>query len=496
MPLSGSAHLPMQHLTNSFHSKVTACSVVGIGSLLWVLPLSHTLIPTHLSAHDHTRLVELFVLAAASLHWSWTRTRDAVAGRGTTGSPAVRVSIAILLALVGASALHATYPLIAVRELLLFAGLLCCSQVVARVMVRQDQFVLLLRTLMLGALLYASTVLTLMAMTLLTGGPFDPWVALIGFDNPRFLNHTQTVALPLITVVAASDTDPRWRRAALLTLVLSGMLLFLTYGRATMLALMVGLVTARWAFGRQANAYALRALLPTLLGMALMWLIYLQWMQKAGYNIQVGELVRPHHRGHLIGQAIKLWKSSPWLGVGPMHFSHWEDGDAAHPHNIYAQTLAEYGLPAALLLLGGAAVWAVKQLRALRRVPPATAAFAVGLWGALVGLAVDGGFSGNFVMPVSQLWIALAVGLVRAFVSVHGLSAQHNVVARPSGWGIRVARPAAAWVLVVLMGGLTAQSAWLCWRTPFPSMETSGPIQGEWRVVTTVNPRFWSTGFF
>lgn len=486
----------MQHLTDSFHSKVTAFTVAGIGLLLWALPLSHTLMPTHLSAHDYTRLAELFVLAAASVHWAWTRTRDAMAGRLPTGSPAVRFFLWALLALVGASALQATYPLIAVRELLLFAGLLCCSQLVARLMVQQDQFILLFRALVLGALLYAGAVLTLMAMSLLAGGPFDPWVALIGFDNPRFLNHAQTVALPLITVVAASDTDRRWRRAALLTLMLSGMLLFVTYGRATMLALMVGLVTARWAFGRQANAYALRALLPTLLGMALMWLIYLQWMQEAGYNIQVDELVRPHHRGHLVGQAVTLWKSSPWLGVGPMHFSHWEDGDAAHPHNVYAQTLAEYGLPATLLLVGGAAVWAVKQLRALRRGAPATAAFAIGLWGALVGMAVDGGFSGNFVMPVSQLWIAMAVGLVTAFVSLHGPSAQHNAIAPPSGWGVRVARPAAAWVLLVCISGLVVQSAWLCWRTPFPSMETSGPIQGEWRVVTTVNPRFWSTGFF
>ncbi len=462
---------------------------------MWALPLSHTLLPTHLSGHDLARLVQLFVFAAASLHWAWLTTREAVAPRADINAVWLAY-VCLVILLVGGSTLQAAYPLIAAKELLMFAGLLLVSNVVASWMVRLDSFTLLFRLLVLGALIYAGAVLTLMTMTLTAGGLFDPWVALIGFDNPRFLNHVQTAALPLLTVVAVSDGDRRWRRAALLALGLSGMLLFLTYGRATILALIVGLATARWAFGRKANAYAARALLPTLVGMGLMWIIYLRWMQSAGYNIAVEELTRPHHRGHLVGQALSLWKTSPWLGVGPMHFSHWEDGDAAHPHNIYAQILAEYGAPAFLLLLGGAAVWVWKRLRALQHAPPAQQFVAIGLWGALVGVALDGAFSGNFVMPVSQLWIALTVGLVKAFVAVHGLRSHHNAEQAPLVGRGRWVRIATSGVLVIGLSWLAIQSSLLCWRTPFPSMQTPGPIQGEWRVVTTVNPRFWSTGFF
>lgn len=486
----------MKHPTAPSHAMASNVATAGLGLFMWALPLSHTLIPTHLSGHDHARLAQLFVFAAASLYWARATTREVVASRFSADPRQAMLLFAVVM-LVAASALNAAYPLVAVREVLVFAGLLVLSNGIATLLVRGEHFNLLLRTLVFGVLIYAGAVLALMAITLFAGGHFDPWVALIGFDNPRFFNHAQTAALPLLTVVAVSDLDVRWRRAAILALVFSGMLLFLTYGRATVLALTVGLATARWAFGRRANAYALRALLPTLFGMGLMWLIYLQWMQSAGYNIAVDELTRPHHRDHLIRQAIKLWEMSPWLGVGPMHFSHWEDGDAAHPHNIYVQVLAEYGVLTALLLLGGAAIWMVRRLQALRLVSPPYAFIAIGLWGALVGVAVDGGFSGNFVMPVSQLWIALIVGLVKAFVSVHGHGPSHHNSAERS-WGLpgKVAVTATSWLLVVGLCWLALQSALLCWRTPFPSMETSGPIQGEWRVVTTVNPRFWSTGFF
>lgn len=486
----------MQHPTVQSHPMARIVAIAGLGLFMWALPLSHTLIPTHLSGHDHARLAQLFVFAAVSLYWAWTTTRNVVASRCSVDARQVAFLFAVAM-LVGASTLNAAYPLIAAREVLVFAGLLVLSNAIATLLVRREYFSLLLRTLVLGVLIYAGAVLTLMAITLFAGGHFDPWVALIGFDSPRFLNHAQTAALPLLTVVAVSDLDVRWRRAAVLALVFSGMLLFLTYGRATMLALAVGLATARWAFGRRANAYAVRALVPALFGMGLMWLIYLQWMQSAGYNIAVDELTRPHHRGHLVRQAIKLWEMSPWLGVGPMHFSHWEDGDAAHPHNIYAQVLAEYGALTALLLIGGAAIWMVRHLQALRQMSPPHAFMAIGLWGALVGVAVDGGFSGNFVMPVSQLWIALTVGLVKAFVSVHGQGpGHHNGAGGPLGLAGKVTSTAVSWLLAVGLCWLALQSALLCCRTPFPSMETSGPIQGEWRVVTTVNPRFWSTGFF
>lgn len=474
----------------------TAFAVAGFALFLWALPLSHMLTASPLSGHDHARLLQLLVLASVCVRQFWLATWHGTSFRAHP-IPVGRIAYLVVLGgLIAASAAHATYPLIALKELLLFAGLLALSKTITQMMVQERSFQLLFRALVAGALVYAGSVLILIFLALAAGGAFDPWGALIGFDNPRFLNHAQTAALPMIAIVAVSDPDSRWRRAALLTLVLSGMLLFLSFGRATVLALTVGLLTARWAFGSRANGYALRALLPTVLGMLLMWVIYLQWMRGAGYSIEVDQLTKAHNRAHLIEQALKLWKTSPWWGVGPMHFSHWEDGDAAHPHNIYVQVLAEYGAPAFILLFAGAATWSVKQLRALARIDPERTATAVGLWGALVGVMVDGAFSGNFVMPVSQLWIALTIGLVTAFVSMHRLATDHN-----EALAVPVARrglvhAAGASLLLLGVASLFVQSALLCWRTPFPSMETSGPIQGEWRVETASTPRFWSNGFF
>ena len=215
----------------------------------------------------------------------------------------------------------------------------------------------------------------------------------------------------------------------------------------------------------------------------------------------MGEVDSVRARLYLWHRALDLIAGSPWLGVGPMHFAHvtsltrgvvMED-NATHPHNIYLQVAAEYGLPASLLIFGSAFAFMARRGRALRSLAPLTdeRLLTLAAWMACLGAAIDGMVSGNFVMPILQVWIALAVGIVMAGKPV--LAAPAHV-----GHGSRA------------LGGLLAL-ALLCSQLWLMSVTASEWWQGHkaWDGRDRVElkgaqpqpeglrrPRFWLNGWF
>ena len=104
----------------------------------------------------------------------------------------------------------------------------------------------------------------------------------------------------------------------------------------------------------------------------------------------------------------------PVTGVGPGQFGlHYSETNAAHPHNTPLQLLAEYGLIAGMagVALGIAVVvFALRQLRSKTRgePDPTTASLVAAL---VMGL-VDSLFSGNLVMPHSQVLFCVIAGWI------------------------------------------------------------------------------------
>jgi hypothetical protein len=238
-----------------------------------------------------------------------------------------------------------------------------------------------------------------------------------------------------------------------------------------------------------------------------MWLVYLRWLAPAGHSIDVQELASSHFRDYLLASAFKLWQSAPWVGVGPMHFAHWYNGEAAHPHNIYAQVLAEYGAIGVVLILVPAFQWMVRTLGALRATPAVHAPVAVGLTVALVGIVVDGAFSGNFVMPVSQLWIAVLIGLCMAAPKAFGTDggarasdASTSAASSTSPWTRPRMLPAPLLLalklaLAMALTAMAVEALQTCAVTSSPQFDTSGPVHGRSDVDNT-NPRYWTHGWF
>ncbi|WAC74310.1 O-antigen ligase family protein [Roseateles sp. SL47] len=465
--------------------------IISVCGVIWFIPLSCSLLAPALTAHDFARLCQLGLLAVIALVLSLCKQQ-----RHGSMSPAPSAFGIALAGLLTASALHATYPSIALRELLVFGGLLSLSVALSRCITTSSDFTPVLRTVVAGTFAHALIMQAFLLGSIPITEVVYPWEAFIGFDNPRFLNHAQTALLPLVAVVSVQDPKTFWRRLAAATLLLSGMVLFISLGRATMLALLVGLLVGLSLFRQAAGPYACRAAGYTLLGMLLMWLVYLLWLQPAGHRIDVQQLTQSHFRGYLFAKAFDLWKTSPWIGVGPMHFAHWYNGEAAHPHNIYSQILCEYGLIGAALIIGGALRWTATIFHAIRVAAPSQTNLAIGLAGSLVGVLVDGGLSGNFVMPISQLWIAVLVALCIAF---HRLSVGPTpvlAVAPPNRPRyLRGVASAARVVFSLALIFLALQSAYVARHTPTPRLDTPGAV-GMRADMDNANPRFWTVGWF
>ena len=119
--------------------------------------------------------------------------------------------------------------------------------------------------------------------------------------------------------------------------------------------------------------------------------------------------------------ALRMWESSPWLGVGPGSYAAaypsfrlplWEEA-LGHAHNIYLNVLAETGV---IGLLSFAAVWlsVVIWLARVLRGPAVAAApwahaLALGVLGMLVYLAAHSFFDDLFVQGIYlqvALWLA------------------------------------------------------------------------------------------
>jgi hypothetical protein len=181
----------------------------------------------------------------------------------------------------------------------------------------------------------------------------------------------------------------------------------------------------------------------------------------------------------------------PWLGVGPMHFAHYSGHlhIAAHPHDWLLQVAAEWGIPALLALLVAVAFGIRALWRAGAQIGQDDAGNQAIFTALLVGAAailVDGLVSGIFVMPQSQLAIALYLGCAIGWQRTVGPA---KPVSAPRG----IARAAGIACIVVAMAGVVA-GAWPEAPAKLRN-EASTPAQQALNADDPW-PRLWLTGHF
>jgi O-antigen ligase len=274
------------------------------------------------------------------------------------------------------------------------------------------------------AILYSVQFAVAYASALCFGNELVPDDFSTGFSNFRFFNHVQTPMLPLFVLLCC--LTPRADRLRPLWLALTAywwMALVATTGRGTFLGIAAGCVIAAAVLRGRALPYLRMAIFTLALGLVAYFILLVVipiWadapgMRSFSYTVERTAANPASGRMILWQRAAELIAHHPWLGVGPMHFAHHANDlrIGAHPHDWILQFASEWGLPALGCLVASIAFALHALLRAGKHVDdadrPNQAVFAAMLVSA-VAVLVDGLVSGLFVMPQSQLAIALYLG--------------------------------------------------------------------------------------
>lgn len=444
-----------------------AVAYVGIAPLALTTP----------TAHDGARMGQVVILAGiALLSLLHSNASAPIASR------TMRIGGAACLALMAASCLRASQPIAAAQETTLVLGLTGLALMSARA-ARIGMTSGICAGLLAGSCAYFMLTGGIYVASLIDGGPLNVRLLHVGFDNPRFFNHVQTVAVPLFTGWAVAAPKPWQQRLALVVVSLHFAWLFMDLSRASLLGLLVAGLWAAWigssglwrrllacAVVGAVFSFAAFTLLPSALGRS--------W---ATHFASAQELTSAHSRDLLLSAAFAQAQTHAWLGAGPMHFAALQHIKGAHPHNLYLQWAAECGLPSLLLLL----ILLLAPLRhataVLRQraadVAPMTAALAASLLAALV----DAGFSGNFVMPVSQTWIAIIFGLLLGSLPQQAPGSSPNAL--PIRLCLAALLASQLWLVAI---------AWRQWQYDPPRIFDSSPVASDDQKP---RPRFWQQGW-
>lgn len=442
--------------------------------------------------HDFSRLTQLIVLVICA---TGCFERSTLRFIGSFVSPLRIAIVYAIAAVVLTSTIVAPNLEYAFRELTLSLGLLCVVLVVASVDLRTELFPLLAAAAA-GAALYSTLVLSVVATAAAASIPLVPAELFFGYDNFRFFNHVQTVCLPLLAAATILNTTNRTMKVvAWIGLVTGLVLLMISGGRATALALTAGTCAALAASRNDARRLAVHLGAALLVSVLILAALGLALPTSTG-SFTLGDPrgavltdVVAHGRIYLWRLALDYIEQSPWLGIGPMHYAHYANTKAAHPHNVYLQLAAEWGLP----MLGaclGMALWGLRCLwRAIHSCKDTEQRkVGTGLLAACIAVMVDGAFSGNFIMPMAQMWIAILIG---ASVSWAHLHRRTTVNATPSISARRFA--------LLLASTLLISQLWLAWSV-FPEARHLAKhldhVSQDLSHSPRTAPRLWSDGWF
>jgi len=372
--------------------------------------------------YDNARLLQLGVLALVVLSLLLPAVRGAVAGAWLALGNLPRALIAVMIAGGALSASFSAAPHLGALEIALVAQLVLLFLVVSaavRVLKEKAESVLAV-AIASGAALVSVKFWVTQISFLLEGKQFQ-WVSpFLDFANVRFFNQYQAYALLLIPLAAAlPGMSRRWRIVVYFIAANFWALQWMVGSRAVWVGAVAGTI-AVLALTRRGRIAWLGQQAMLVVSGALIYLLFSQFVASAPGAAPVPGVSAAVEFGSqsdtdrmaMAAISLKMLGEHPLLGIGP---GQWGLNQAlvknAHPHNSALQLLSEYGLLAGaagvalgMLLL----LFAVRALRAQSRqgANPVTAS----LCAALVMGLTDSMFSGNLIMPHSQILLCVIAG--------------------------------------------------------------------------------------
>jgi O-antigen ligase len=186
-----------------------------------------------------------------------------------------------------------------------------------------------------------------------------------------------------------------------------------------------------------------------------------------------------------------LWRLSvesalahPLLGLGPMHFAYINNGDGAHPHNFWLQVAAEWGIPAALLIVSVTVAFLLRLWRAVRaETDVAGQRVGVAVFTAVVAWFLGSLADGYMAVPTSQAMstcvLMLAVMWLRLSSPTATMPLRGRLIPTVSTVFCAIALTVLAVLPATEFGQPTQREQ--AWRAEHP---------GDWMW-----PRFWQQGW-
>lgn len=360
--------------------------------------------------HDQQRIYQLILLCACA-------PLAALLPQATLPRPVLLLLAGLLLLGLFSSSM-ALWPQWALKEWSRYGGLLLLALLVSGLAERHNWQSFVLWAMAGVGFIHAFQFLVYYLAAFVTGiRMLDSDIFFNGFSNPRFFGQFQVMLMPVMALLVERCRQHR-RHIALgtllgLALATQWCIAFILGGRGLWLGLLAShliLLVINRQLWRILALQAGTALLGFLLFLLMFKLIPL-WL-----GLEPG--LRDSLRTSLSGRE-RIWRwawemalANPWLGVGPMHYSANYNPIAAHPHQVVLQWMAEWGFAATLIALALGAWGLLHSAGVLRRA--SANELDAGLWVAIVGALVLAQVDGVFVMPYTETWLALLIGLTLA----------------------------------------------------------------------------------
>lgn len=388
--------------------KMLCCLSLALFALLFVAFCSSAIVVWHANYHwhDQQRIYQLVLLVCAS-PWAIFLVKQHLP----------RQALVLLLGVfvIGLfSALSAAWPDWALKEwaryVALTLGVVLMASLAARVLV----YHFVLWAMVCVGAIHAYKFLLCYLIALASGvAVLDPDDLLGGFSNPRFFGQFQAMLLPILAVLIVQCWQARRHMIALVLFLVLAIQWCISYslgGRGLWLGLALGHISVVLI-----NRHLWRIVVCQSIACLCGLLFFLLFFDIIPSWLELELNMRDGLRTGLSGREL-IWRAAwdmalanPWLGVGPMHFSATYNLVAAHPHQVILQWLAEWGFVATGMVMALAVWGGVHAVASLRR---STASdLDAGLWAAIVGALVLAQVDGVFVMPYTETWLVLLIGL-------------------------------------------------------------------------------------
>ena len=372
--------------------------------------------------YDNARYLELGALTLLLVSFARAAVRDAATLAWLSLDPRARVLLVVLL-LGGAlsAAVSATVHL-GLMEVALTAQLVVLMLLISAALredrARADNALVI--AIFVGAALCVLKFWVTYVLYALEGKAFS-WISpFLIFANVRFFSQYQAYVLLLVILPGLMPGASRSARALYFFVAANFWALHWMVGtRAAWVGLMAGSAVVL-IYARHGKMAWLRKQVPVALAGAAIFLAH-SHIVASRLGIAAVPGIRSiverdqssiNERLELAQSALGFIKSHPLVGVGPGQFGLQPYSmHAAHPHNLPLQLLSEYGVPAGLAgvaLILMLIVHAVRSLKSARQ----ASVVDISLVAALIMGLTDSLFSGNLIMPHSQMLFAVLAGWI------------------------------------------------------------------------------------